>query len=581
MSEELVQNESWELEALGRSIGVFLRNASPQEEAELVEQLGSALAKRVGEGGSHLSAEETLGFADVRELAQLKVVGTEEEVSPLVLLPSGALYLRRQYECERAVVEAISLRAIRRSAPPSAASARFFKETLLDSLDENQRLAVASASLRDFAMISGGPGTGKTRAIVVLLAFLLTCDENLRVALAAPTGKAAFRMRESVLTVLDELSFPNDLRDRVLASSNASTIHRLLGSKRDSMDFRHNSKHPLSKDLIIVDEASMVDLSLMSKLLSALNSEAKIILIGDADQLTPVQGGPVFSGLAKAFAPNRFSLEDLATLVELSVTPPEPNASNDLFAGCYTTLSRAHRQEGHRSERAISELCSAIREGRSEDALYILDEHSRDGLLQRVEKMDSDNVEKAILEGFSPMMYAASPRAALDAFGKFRILCTLNHGRYGVESWNHKASDLLADIDDRATPTKPVVVTRNDYPSGLFNGDDGIVRDKRAYFRGEGQDAREVAASRLPGHLPAYATTIHRCQGSEYDKVMIILPPAASRTLTRELLYVAISRAREGILVVGSEDAFRTAVDQPGRTCTGVPELLQALEIKE
>ena len=564
--------DSWEVASLEHTIGDFLARHSPEEDRDAVRKLGQALARTTIEGGSHLSSEGVREQIGDRDPSALHAVGSAEGSEPLVLLGDGTLYLRRYFEYEQTLAASITQRVGQSPRPPTGSSGAGLGENISDCLDPGQQMAVGCASLRQFCMITGGPGTGKTRTIVGLLAFLLKNDPDLKVALAAPTGKAAFRMRDSILNSLPALNLPGDLHERVLACSKASTIHRLLGSIRGSVDFRRNGKNPLRHDLIIIDEASMVDLPLMAKLLSALRPETRVVLTGDADQLSPVQGGPVFNALARDFSPDRFAQQDVDALKELSLSATNNATNDDILAGCHVSLKYSHRQEGSAAA-AISRLCQSIREGDADTALSILREDAGEGRLSWVENLDSSTADEAIRTGYGPFRVAVEPAQSLEAFSRFRILCAINLGRFGVQDWNSRAANLIQSKDP-ADGAEPIVITSNEYAVGLFNGDDGILRGNRAWFRGE-EDLREVALSRLPRYLPAYATTIHRSQGSEYDKVLVILPPEESRILTRELLYVAVSRARSGVLLVGAENSLRAAINNSEPSTSGVPALLR------
>lgn len=561
------EEQNWELRELGRAIGSFFERRDSSEGAKALGELTGKLAQKAGEGASHLTPEEVTAVTP--DAPSFGAIGNEEAGLPLVLTSDDHLYFRRHYEYESEIARALAVRVARPSVDPDPVALDFFRQALAPQVDEHQALAVGTAMRKDLLLLTGGPGTGKTRTIVIMLAALLQANPKLRVALAAPTGKAAFRMRESVLQTMDVLDLPDDIRAALVDCAEATTLHRLLGWQPGSVDFKRNAKNTLLHDLVILDEASMVDLPMMAKFCAALRDEAKLVLVGDADQLAPVQGGPVFNGLVRAYEPNRFSSSDLAGLVNYSSLGEEAGP-DDRLAGSFVSLAFSHRREGSPAASVLGELCDLIRDGEGEAALNIVQESSG-GYIRLIESLGSEAVDSTLEAEFKSLSEASDPQSALTALAGFRVLCAHKKGRYGVESWNRRTEGLLSSEQDRPIP---VVVGVNDYVVRLFNGDDGIVLGKKAHFSGEG-GMREVVVSRLPGHSLCYATTIHRSQGSEYEKVMIILPHDESKLLTRELLYVAASRAKREITLVGNPKAFLAAVANQDSSRSGVARLFE------
>ncbi len=560
------EEQNWELRDLGRAIASFFEHREPSADAKVLGELTGKLARNAGEGSSYLTPDEVAGFTtDPKAFA---AVGDEEECLPLVVTSSGRLYFRRHFEYENEVARALALRFARPAVDPGPEALEFFGQSLAQQVDEHQALAVGAAMRKDLLLLTGGPGTGKTRTIVVMLAALLQANPNLRIALAAPTGKAAFRMRQSVLQTMDDLDLTKEIRSSLIDCAEATTLHRLLGWQ-PGVDFCRNAKNPLPHDMVVLDEASMVDLPMMAKFCSALRDEAKLVLVGDADQLAPVQGGPVFNGLARAFSSNRFAKEDLSFLKAYSSVGVEAD-SDDILAGSLVSLAVSHRREGSPAAAVLGELCDAIRDGEGKRALDIVKDGGG-GCISLFEGRNCDEVNSVIKREYRALSDAIDPLSALSALADFRILCAHNKGSYGVGLWNWKTEDLLSAKDGRPYP---VVVGVNDYSVRLFNGDDGIIMGNRVYFAGE-KGTNEVARSRLPGHLPGYATTIHRSQGSEYEKVMIVLPRKESQLLTRELLYVAASRAKREIILVGNPDSFLAAIESQDTLRSGVATLLE------
>ena len=564
MSAAKQEERDWELEALASAISSFFKRRVAGEDGRALAGLTRELATRAGSGSSHLGSDHADEMFE--NWASLPGVGGADENLPLVHA-YGKLYFRRFFEYEKQVAEALSQRIFRPSVLASQGMIDFFKGSLAGQVDDQQALAVGVALQKDLLLLTGGPGTGKTRTIVAILAAYLQANPGMLVALAAPTGKAAFRMRESVLETMGSLDLPDSIRSALLDSARSTTLHRLLGSRIGSVEFRRNKGNPLPHELIVVDEASMVDLPLMAKLCAALRDKAKLILVGDADQLAPVQGGAVFNGLVKPSKRNVFSPGDLPMTTAFSSSGTE-SGGDDPLAGSLVCLSRVHRREGSPSAAVLGKLCDAVRDGKADDALALAESGAES--IRFVEKLDDPEIDPSIQAGFRDLANAQSAEDALLALGKFRILCAHNHGRYGISNWNLRADGLLSSEELRP---RPIVVGVNDYTIGLFNGDDGVVLGNRAHFGAE-DGTREVARSRLPQHKAGYASSIHRSQGSEFDEVMIVLPPADARLLTRELLYVAVSRAKRAITLVGDGEALRAAVEQSEESRSGVLDML-------
>lgn len=571
---EVMQNvsETLELNYLQQTISDFLVRHSPEEDKEPIRLLGDALTERTLKYGSHLSVDEVENVLGDLDASTLSVIGDEEGMEPIVRREDGALYLRRYFVYEQRIAQAISRRCNAELQPLADSSQQFFQESLRPNMDPGQQIAAALAVHRDFTIISGGPGTGKTRTIVGVLAWLLHINPELNISLAAPTGKAAFRMRESILNSCTEFNFSDKLQALIREAAQPSTIHRLLGSIPNSVNFRHNAEHPLATEYLIVDESSMVDLPLMAKLMDALQEDSRILLVGDPNQLSPVQGGDVFNSVAREFSPASVSSTEVDLMNNIGVESSSLSLSRDKLAGMHVSLSRVHRQEGATVD--IPMLCQLVKRGNADEFIQLLRQYSgiEGSPVQWTEGYGEDSVSEAIKTGFLPLGKATNSSQALEAMSQFRILCANNDGKYGVENWNTSAASMISD----QAVASPVVVTTNDYSVGLFNGDDGVLIENRAWFRGE-SGTWDLARSRLPTFLPSYAITIHRSQGSEFDNVVIVLPPQ-SQVLSRELLYVAISRAKSGFLIVGSEDAIRSALDNVSPTTSGVPHFLRSAD---
>ena len=541
MNSEEKEETDWALDAFSSAISSFFLRKVPGEEGKALANLAEELARQAGCGASYLTLTQAEEIFE--NWSELPAVGHDSENLPLVRTRDKKLYFRRYYEYEKQVADTLGKRLIKENGERSTEE---WDNDLFQSLDERQMLAVKTALRKDLLLLTGGPGTGKTRTIVAIILAVLQRNANSSIALAAPTGKAAFRMRESILSSLESFGLEDSLRLALLGCSRSTTLHRLLGTKFGSVDFLRNQDNPLHHDLVIIDEASMVDLPLMSKLCASLRDETKLVLVGDADQLSPVQGGAVFNGLIKAPKAETYLADNLVLL-----------ATN-------------HRRSISPLSLALGELCDAVRDGKAEEALALAKSGTES--IRFIENLNDPSIDQAIRACFDSLTNADSPDSALSAIGNFRILCPHNQGHFGVENWNRRADNLLPSGEFNP---RPVIVGVNDYSIGLFNGDDGVLMGKKAYFSAD-EGTREVSRSRLPDHRAGYASSIHRSQGSEFEEVMIILPPAEAKLLTRELLYVGVSRAKRSVTIVGNADALKAAVERSEKVSSGVLDMIES-----
>jgi exodeoxyribonuclease V alpha subunit len=446
-----------------------------------------------------------------------------------------------------------------------------------------QRLAVAASVTGRLTIIAGGPGTGKTTTVARLLAVLhTTLDTPPRVALAAPTGKAAARLHEAVS---DEFAALATTGIQLPPAPPASTLHRLLGWRPDSHTrFRFNKGNHLPFDLVVVDETSMVSLTLMSRLLEATRPDAQLVLVGDPDQLASVEAGAVLGDLVRRQP--RLKPDDrasrLAELLPGDIAPAnevEPELRNDVVR-----LRTVHRYGG-----AIADLAEAIRRGHADDAMAVFRSGAPE--VQFVETSTLDSRSRNGLEGLRADVVAAGrtlvdaalagdAAGALQALDRHRLLCAHRRGPYGVERWSNEVERwIAAAVDDYPKDAewyigRPLIITENDYELGLYNGDTGVVIDDGsagvlAVFA-RGTDLVAVSPSRLNAVQTVHAMTIHRAQGSQFARVSVLLPPAESPLLTRELLYTAVTRARERVRVLGTEGSILGASQSPVRRASGL-----------
>jgi exodeoxyribonuclease V alpha subunit len=481
-------------------------------------------------------------------------------------LVDGLLYLERYWQQEELVRRELAARVDGQAVDLDrlrTGLARLFGDQG-DVREDRQRLAAAVAALRPVTVLAGGPGTGKTTTVARILTLLRDRPgPPRRVALAAPTGKAAARLQEAV-------------REAGAGELPASTLHRLLGWQPGRSRFRHDRHDRLPYDVVVVDETSMVSLTMMARLLEAVRPDARLVLVGDPDQLASVEAGAVLGDLARA--PGRPEPHLDAALQALGLPGGVVNG--------VVTLEHVWRFGG-----AIAALARAVQAGDADGAVALLREGTpemNDGGLEFVETDSAaapEAVRGDVVEAGRALAAAASENhipAALAALERHRLLCGHRRGPYGVARWSREIERWLADaLPGTAAhgewyPGRPVLVTANDYDTGLYNGDTGVVvatpDGPRVAFPGRAP----LAPSRLADVATVHATTVHRGQGSQFARVTVVLPPADSPLLTRELLYTAVTRAREFVRVVGSEAAVRAALARPVSRASGLRHRLGA-----
>lgn len=526
-------------------------------------------------------------------LRNASVVGAPGEVQPLLLDTRGRLYLRRYWWYEQTVAGA--LETLAQEGPGNCRPDPERLRQLLDALFpptgdavDWQRVAAFAAARRRLCLVSGGPGTGKTTTVVRILALLaeLASPRELRIAVTAPTGKAAARLQESLRQqrAALEARFPAAAGLPV----EVQTLHRLLGPRPGTPYFRHDSQHPLPVDVLVVDEASMVDLALMAKLLLAVPPGARVILLGDKDQLASVEAGNVLGDLSSDPELNQFSAGFLSDHAAAGGTPlPARRGRGFPLADTVIQLRRSHRfPEGS----GIQQVSAAVNRGDADAALQALTRpwvDSAGGIVGRplpVRGRLREALRPVVLDAFGSVIRCPDASLALAAMNRFRLLAAVREGPYGVVTLNAMVIDLLRDAGclDGAGDWfrgRQILVTSNDYSVSLFNGDLGIVwPDEQgrpmAWFPGPDGTVRRVSPGRLPAHETAFALTVHKSQGSEFDSVLLILPDRTSRVLTRELVYTGLTRARQRTEVWSVEGVLREAIGRRTERTSGLRDRL-------
>ena len=515
-------------------------------------------------------------------LLQSRLVSVDESNDALFVMDAAdRLYLHRFYRYEVSLAQRLQQLKAKRYALKDE---EFHLDALFKSLNtergiDYQALAVAVAQTSALTVISGGPGTGKTWTVVKILEALLLREPHLRIAMCAPTGKAAARMSESVRHSLADVN--EAVRARI--PTRAQTVHRLLMQVA-----------PLPYDVVVLDEASMVSLALMARLVERLPSASRLICLGDKDQLASVEPGAVFAELSQTFA---FTDQTLACLKGLGFDTSKLKSSTEVqssqrwdLVDHTVWLTHSYRFD---DQKGIGCLARSVREGNALLALEQLDdgdEHLEYMALEPYAQGLDAEIETTIVNAYRPYFstvdeYFAGEKsldAVFAALHRFGLLCAVNDGAFGVDALN----DLIVrsqSLDwpmgsDGHFPGEVLIVTVNDHDLRLNNGDVGIVLKTpegqlEAYFEtvddSGTQTYRPIPVGRLPEHKRAFAMTIHKSQGSEYDRVMMVLPPV-SKLLTRELCYTGITRAKNHLTVVATKESIRRAVMTPTIRLSGL-----------
>lgn len=594
----------------------FYRFLSEHGTSHEVALAGAILCNRIAEGDTCVniasiagtpikevlqaeSTEESLASSTLPEfskwiaaLESSAAVGTPGEKKPLVLC-DNRLYLYRYWRYEQMLTEKILSRL---SQKPHPFDEDFLKRKLLHYFPDNsdgsinyQRIAALRALTHNFTVISGGPGTGKTSTVAKIIAiFLEQSNGSIKITLAAPTGKAAARMKESIEASLSGRGMLSDLPDELKKKfpKDASTIHRLLGPIHASAYFHHNEENPLRCDLIVVDESSMVDLALMAKLFSAIPSHTKVILLGDRDQLASVEAGSVLGDICgKRILQNGFSAE-FSTLIKNIAgysLPVEKHIHPLRDAIIYL-------QKSYRFHEGISSLANDINAGNAETISKQL--HANGYHNVYIEHIETQRtliaaIQKLVDSGTWDFLARDDIKTTMQRLFDVVILCAHRQGPWGADTISALIEQAMKKrFGERSQRGglyhgKPIMITKNNYELNLFNGDIGIVRrdpktgQLMAHFpETDLSEYRMIHISRLPEYTSAHAFTVHKSQGSEFKKVIFIMPPSMTPILSRELLYTAVTRARESIHIWGSPEIFSQAVTRPIRRFSGLATAL-------
>ncbi len=589
-------------------------------DAQMFSELDAALARFFLDAGEHLSVAVFAGYVSNQLSAQQSCVEIPLEGQPLhpvydfsgslaeqlsasslvsdtlgnapLVIEDNRVYLQRIWQYESRLAEQICALAGKQDESDSVSLAAHLNQLFAAQQDGHetdwQRVAVAMAACQRLAVITGGPGTGKTTTVTKLLALLQAQQQStgkrLNIVLAAPTGKAAARLSESINGAIDRL--PSQYRD--LLHSDATTLHRLMGSIPGSSHFRHDNNNPLNLDVLLIDEASMVDLPLMSKIFDALPDHAKVVLLGDKNQLASVEVGSVLNDLCE-FNQNQTAFDSrFACQLKAVIQDALPEVKHQVsrLQNNIVVLQKSHRFD---AQGGIGQLATAVLNNQPQTISAIFAQHQAQLIWHKVLG------HKQLLDRLTPQLDAyfdALNRddidAAFEALLAQQVLCATRKGQLGVENINRLVEEMLlqrgwVNSVDGLYQGRALMVTENDHQQGIFNGDIGIVWPNqqgllKVWFIAEHGQLRQILPSRVPGAESLYAMTVHKSQGSEFKRVILCLPsddePGLQRGLNRELIYTAITRAKSQFELCSSAMVLHKSIGKHCKRASGLAQRL-------
>ena len=555
--------------------------------SEILKPYLYLLSKRLSEGHicvdvNNIDKSELtgIGYTSIvgqKELQKEPLVSNGSKKTPFILL-DNQLYLERYFNYETIILNRIKAfiereqtqnpRMLEALKEHRVVISELFKNTLPDSDSKEQNInwplaAAITAVLNYFTIITGGPGTGKTTTVAKILSILFTLKPDLKVALTAPTGKAAARMAESLKNAS---SFASESIRAKFETLEPSTIHRLLGNIKNSPQFKHNSENALNYDVVITDESSMIDAALFAKLLNAVGPNTRLILLGDKDQLASVEAGSLFGDLCQAQAQLNMFSTARAELINSFIEDTKQQISDSCINSISTHPLFEHIIELQRSHRfsdnkGIGKLSKAIIHNKV-DAIKEFFSNNDEQVL--IDTNYSEKIFDNFIAGYEEFISEKDTSIALKKMNYLRVLCAVREGERGLYAINKKIEKYLQQkkliqLTGDFYVNRPIMVTGNNKELQLFNGDIGIIRpDEKGVLKAWFETSKGEVRAVLPGYISnaetVYAMTIHKSQGSEFDQVLVSLPKGDDiQILTRELLYTAVTRAKQKVIVQGSE----------------------------
>lgn len=518
------------------------------------------------------------------------LVGKDGDVQPFIW-DNDKLYTQRYFQYESKFVKNIKRLITQENFSKTSAAvlqSKVFIQSLFPQKQNDidwQFVATLSALLHNFQIITGGPGTGKTTSVAKLLAIVFYQNPDAKVLLAAPTGKAAVRMAESLSSIGDKflkekIHIENGIVDKI-QQLNPSTIHSMLGYKKDSIYFKHNSDNPLHADVVVIDECSMIDIALFSKLLDAIGSNTKLILLGDKNQLSSVEAGSLFGDLCSVlYCTNTFNKTYIDYFNHFFSTGSliVDNESHSQIFQHITELKRSHRFD---DTAGIGKFSKAVIQNDAAKIESFFDDS--DQQVEFIDTLTEVELEKMSLK-FAEYIQETDIEQALKKINRIKILCAVKQGSQGVYRINQAVEKILSDkgllkLNSIFYENRIVMVSKNQPELQLYNGDTGIIRfvdgHLRACFLSAMGAIVHVSPALIQQMETAFAITIHKSQGSEFDDVLIVLPPSElSPIMNRELLYTAVTRAKRKIVIAASKETILQTTSKTVHRISGIIQRL-------
>lgn len=582
---------------IDRQFSQFIARCTPQQN-EMVQLAAALVSRATAQGNVCLALDEVVRIdtaaADgddgmvhqidpsgwVAELRRSAVVGQPGDYRPMIL-DGSRLYLQRYWAYEQTVAQAIRRRC--RSVATKEKTIRLKSELLqvFPEGDHGQQQAILSALTQGFTVVSGGPGTGKTYTLAKLILIMHQLDPSagLRIKLAAPTGKAVMRLQQSIERAMRAMG--HHLGDPPFGPENIQTLHRLLGAREGPSGFTHHPDNQLLVDMVMVDEASMIDLALMAALMGAMPDDARLVLIGDKNQLASVEAGAVLGDICMGVD------DQHAPSMQQDAAGTRDGVLEDRIV-LLTNGYRFGKQSG------IDALAAAVHAGDFHEAEHLLNKKTcRDVSFKSIK--DTQALQSALhslaMENMAPSFEKNDPVEMMARLEGLVILSPLRNGPWGINTLNPWVEQVLIKHGSIKPwdagregwyPGRPVMVEQNDYHHHLFNGDLGVVAHTNGnvnasltvYFSDNAGGYKTVPVQQLPAHQTAYAMTVHKSQGSEFDRVVLVLPQRETPLLTRELIYTAITRARGSVEIWGTRQSLKMAIRQRIKRTSGLGPLL-------
>lgn len=508
-------------------------------------------------------------------LDHCSVVGYPGQHAPLILSKSG-LYLQKYWHYETSLARYLANASVLTDPTPLESVTDLLEQLFPQKTELDwQQVAAKIALKKPFSVISGGPGTGKTTTITKILALLIQqkLPEKCRIALAAPTGKAAARLTESLLNARKTLDCDEQIQQYL--PDQCTSIHRLLGANFSTSRYKYNADNPLHYDVVVVDEASMIDLSLMYHLTQALLPSTRLILLGDKDQLASVDSGSVLGNIC-SFHQTDYS----AGMMEyLGLSDDGTALEHSALSDNICILQKSYRFD---ENSGIGALAKQINQGNPNGTIEVL----HNPAFEDIEWYESikDRLSSFVLNNYTSYLQTQDIREALNRFNQSQVLCAVRQGKFGVEQINLYIENVLKQHkliqnNQRFYPCRPIMITKNDYNLQLFNGDIGIVfpdptenNQLRVFFLNSQNELKKVLPQRLPDHETVFAMTIHKSQGSEFDDLFVLLPNQDSPILTRELIYTGITRAKKRCMLIAEESVLKKSIAQQVKRSSGLKQ---------